>query len=157
MAGTQDLELLKTRKLRGAGAAPPPRATGNNKRYLILTYAAEFDRVHYPLPLLFEEVPDADALQRTIRRLREELDATKGMGYGTVLKGGPDPSDLRRLREENMDLKVSEISLTLSFIVALRKLDRQLVRRRRCMYEPGAAGDARCIRARNECRRSCNG
>jgi coiled-coil domain-containing protein 61 len=106
--GTQDLELLKTRKLRGAGAAPPPRATGNNKRYLILTYAAEFDRVHYPLPLLFEEVPDADALQRTIRRLREELDATKGMGYGSVLKDGPDPSDLRRLREENMDLKASE-------------------------------------------------
>jgi hypothetical protein len=38
----QDLELLKTRKLRGAGATPgltAPRPSGNNKRYLILTYA----------------------------------------------------------------------------------------------------------------------
>lgn len=25
--------------------------SSSNKRYLILTYVAEFDRVHYPLPL----------------------------------------------------------------------------------------------------------
>ena len=43
----------------------------NNKRYLILTYAVEFDRVHYPLPLTFDEHPTTDALQKTITRLRK--------------------------------------------------------------------------------------
>ena len=46
-----------------ANARAPPRAAlsskTNNKRYLILTYAAEFDRVHYPLPLLHEDAPSA--------------------------------------------------------------------------------------------------
>ena len=44
-----------------------------NKRYLILTYAAEFDRVHYPLPLMYEEYPDPEDLKRTIVRLRGAL------------------------------------------------------------------------------------
>jgi coiled-coil domain-containing protein 61 len=61
-----DLEALKSRRggRGGAGDAAPgaassaaaalahARASAAGKRYLILTYAAEFDRVHYPLPLL---------------------------------------------------------------------------------------------------------
>jgi coiled-coil domain-containing protein 61 len=60
-----DLEALKSRRggRGGAGDAAPSaaasaaalahaRASAAGKRYLILTYAAEFDRVHYPLPLL---------------------------------------------------------------------------------------------------------
>lgn len=39
-------------------------------RYLILTYSAEFDRVHYPLPLMFDDSPNSDAMKQTIRRLR---------------------------------------------------------------------------------------
>lgn len=42
-----------------------------NKRYLILTYAVEFDRVHYPLPLSLVQTPTPEILQRTIRRLRQ--------------------------------------------------------------------------------------
>ena len=58
----QDLEVLKSRK---TGQAPPSRPSpANNKRYLILTYAAEFDRVHYPLPLVFEESPDPQYLKQ---------------------------------------------------------------------------------------------
>ncbi|CAM9602017.1 unnamed protein product, partial [Pylaiella littoralis] len=90
-----DLELLKARRVSSAhhqqqqqqagglgGGGGPGRAntsaangssTGNNKRYLILTYAAEFDRVHYPLPLAFVEVPEREQLERTIDRLREDL------------------------------------------------------------------------------------
>ncbi len=45
----------------------PPRRC----RYLILTYRVEYDRVHYPLPLSFEEVPSVSSLQRVIRRLRK--------------------------------------------------------------------------------------
>lgn len=42
----------------------------NLRRYLILTYAVEFDRVHYPLPLSYVDEPPAHALRATIRRLR---------------------------------------------------------------------------------------
>lgn len=37
----------------------------------------EFDRVHYPLPLAFQEVPDPDSLQKAITRLRIELEEIK--------------------------------------------------------------------------------
>lgn len=40
------------------------------RRYLILTYCAEFDRVHYPLPLMVDEAPTSDAMKQTIKRLR---------------------------------------------------------------------------------------
>jgi len=59
----------------------------SKKRYLILTYAVEFDRVHYPLPLAFEAIPSADSMQRTISRLRRELveqrAAAAGAGAGS--------------------------------------------------------------------------
>jgi coiled-coil domain-containing protein 61 len=42
-------------------------------RYVILTYTGEFDRVHYPLPLAFEDRPNPQALQRRIKRLRLQL------------------------------------------------------------------------------------
>ncbi|KAF4740706.1 Coiled-coil domain-containing protein 61, partial [Perkinsus olseni] len=44
------------------------------KRYLILTYQASYDRVHYPLALARQEPgSDAAALLRTIKRLSREL------------------------------------------------------------------------------------
>jgi len=49
-------------------------STTASKRYLILTYAAEFDRVCYPLPLSPEVEPDTAAMQRTILRLRHEIE-----------------------------------------------------------------------------------
>uniref|UniRef100_A0A7S1XTT5 Coiled-coil domain-containing protein 61 n=1 Tax=Phaeomonas parva TaxID=124430 RepID=A0A7S1XTT5_9STRA len=74
----QDLELLKARKSgRPVGERGSPGSGSiapNPKRYLIMTYAAEFDRVHYPLPLNFEPDPTPDSLNRTIRRLRGEAD-----------------------------------------------------------------------------------
>jgi len=36
-----------------------------------MTYAVEFDRVHYPLPLLHDDNPSPEALQKTIRRLKQ--------------------------------------------------------------------------------------
>lgn len=71
-----DLELLKSRK---TGKSEPSTASkANNKRYLIMTYAVEYDRVHYPLPLSFEEAPDPASLKMTISRLRQELADLKG-------------------------------------------------------------------------------
>jgi coiled-coil domain-containing protein 61 len=69
-----DLEALKARRSGGADTPLASSIPPNNKRYLILTYAAEFDRVHYPLPLAFDEAPDPEHLRRIISKLREELD-----------------------------------------------------------------------------------
>lgn len=72
-----DLESLRQRKVGTAAAKtsiPANRTVSlNSKRYLILTYTVEFDRIHYPLPLPYMGKPDPRALQETIRQLREEL------------------------------------------------------------------------------------
>jgi len=57
---------------------------GEGKRYLIMTYTAEFDKVHYPLPLAFEDNPSPATLQRTISRLRSEI----ANGGATTMKRG---------------------------------------------------------------------
>ena len=67
----QDLEVLKSRRAGAAAAAPTQQqqqqqqqqGVSSSKRYLILTYAAEFDRVHYPLPLQYEDQPDPQRLR----------------------------------------------------------------------------------------------
>ncbi|CEM16396.1 unnamed protein product [Vitrella brassicaformis CCMP3155] len=50
-------------------------ASDRSKRYLILTYQGEFDRVHYPLALAYQEDTEVAALQATVARLRGELSA----------------------------------------------------------------------------------
>jgi coiled-coil domain-containing protein 61 len=72
-----DLELLKARKLGNgtslaANTSSSSMSRSHMKRYVILTYSGEFDRVHFPLPLVYEESPNVKALQRTIRRLRKQ-------------------------------------------------------------------------------------
>jgi hypothetical protein len=84
----QDLELLKAKKAAaaaaaaGASTAPPPPAralpaSASSKRYMIMTYASEFDRVHYPLPLLPDEQPDPGRLKAVIASLRQQLTAVQ--------------------------------------------------------------------------------
>jgi coiled-coil domain-containing protein 61 len=100
-----DLEMLKARKEKagggGAGGGFQRALPPNNKRYLILTYAAEFDRVHFPLPLLYEDAPDPAALKRTIAELRSELEGVQGDGA----EGAGVSQELRRLRAENGSLR----------------------------------------------------
>ncbi|XP_050293974.1 centrosomal protein CCDC61-like [Anthonomus grandis grandis] len=68
----EDLELLRSRKItKSVGVA------NNNRRYLILTYIVEFDKIRYPLPLEYCGPPDPHILQTTIRRLEVELAKTK--------------------------------------------------------------------------------
>ncbi|KAL6764801.1 protein required for templated centriole assembly [Haematococcus lacustris] len=106
----QDLEVLKSRKA-GSTAAPPPTQpskplAASNKRYLILTYAAEFDRVHYPLPLLYDDNPDPEYLKGIISSLRAELAGLQQDAAGSRRAPGADMSaDMRRLREENTALR----------------------------------------------------
>lgn len=96
-----DLETLKNKK--AAGRAPLQRTIPpNNKRYLILTYAAEFDRVHYPLPLLYEE-PTVEHLQTLVQQLRTQLGQSAGTSSKT--KHSDSIAEVRRLRDENAVLK----------------------------------------------------
>ncbi|XP_059913694.1 centrosomal protein CCDC61 isoform X1 [Gadus macrocephalus] len=92
-----DLELLRNRK---AGVVGRPRGGQQSpalgaKRYLILIYTVEFDRIHYPLPVPYKGKPDPAALQREIRALRTQLSATTS-------QGGPDHAhpETQRLRAE---------------------------------------------------------
>lgn len=68
-----DLEQLKAQKTGSASTAAAPPRGQQSKRYMILTYSGEFDRVHFPIPLAPEEEPDVAAMQRTIARLKKSL------------------------------------------------------------------------------------
>nr|XP_023018145.1 coiled-coil domain-containing protein 61-like [Leptinotarsa decemlineata] len=68
----EDLELLRSRKI--TKSVGP---NNNNRRYLIITYIVEFDKIRYPLPLEYCGPPDPLILQATIRRLEAELARTK--------------------------------------------------------------------------------
>ncbi|XP_056141380.1 centrosomal protein CCDC61 [Lampris incognitus] len=92
-----DLELLRNRK---AGVIGRPRGQQQSpvlsaKRYLILIYTVEFDRIHYPLPLPYQGKPDPAALQKEIRALRNELNSL-------ISHGDHKPAELeiQRLRAE---------------------------------------------------------
>uniref|UniRef100_A0A7S0HQ43 Coiled-coil domain-containing protein 61 n=1 Tax=Hanusia phi TaxID=3032 RepID=A0A7S0HQ43_9CRYP len=93
----QDLEMLRSRQTRKP-ATSSTRPT--NKRYLILTYAVEFDRVHYPLPLAHWDDPPPSVLYSTIRRLREEIQRLR-----TGASHHRDEGDATALRAENLELK----------------------------------------------------
>ncbi|XP_019132000.1 centrosomal protein CCDC61 isoform X1 [Larimichthys crocea] len=92
-----DLELLRNRK---AGVVSRPRGHQQSsaltaKRYLILIYTVEFDRIHYPLPLPYVGKPDPAALQKEVRALRAELSTvtTHGVNKSAEL-------EIQRLRTE---------------------------------------------------------
>lgn len=92
-----DLELLRNRK---AGVVSRPRGHQQSsaltaKRYLILIYTVEFDRIHYPLPLPYVGKPDPAALQKEIRALRAELSALTSHGVNKSAE-----LEIHRLRAE---------------------------------------------------------
>ncbi|XP_042653240.1 centrosomal protein CCDC61 [Tyto alba] len=112
-----DLETLRSRKM-GASARPPLSAASplSAKRYLILVYSVEFDRIHYPLPLPYAGGPDPAAL---LRALREELAQLR-------TRRGEDRRDaeIRCLRDELEEKRVAEAALQR----AARRLEEELSR-----------------------------
>ncbi|XP_028278205.1 centrosomal protein CCDC61 isoform X2 [Parambassis ranga] len=97
-----DLELLRNRK---AGVVSRPRSHQQSsaltaKRYLILIYTVEFDRIHYPLPLPYVGKPDPAALQKEIRALRAELSALRSDGVNNAAD-----LEIQRLRAELLLVK----------------------------------------------------
>ncbi|XP_042637173.1 centrosomal protein CCDC61 [Orycteropus afer afer] len=99
-----DLESLRNRKMGGRpGPLAPRSAQLNSKRYLILIYSVEFDRIHYPLPLPYQGKPDPVVLQGTIRSLKEELGRLRGLG-------GQEVRDTREAEIWHLREQVSRLS-----------------------------------------------
>lgn len=84
-----DLEALRAKRAGRQGSAAAPEGSSvsfdPHKRYLIVTYVAEYDRVHYPLPLSEEPLPAPADMARELRRLRGLVDAKAGAGAAAAL------------------------------------------------------------------------
>ena len=110
-----DLERLKRRRNESGANAKGVMADSlktevspvSQKRYLILTHADEFDRVHYPLPLLFEHEPSPAALQSVVARLKKENKALREGSPGGATEAG----ELARLRSECARLRALNVHL----------------------------------------------
>lgn len=86
------------------------RSQLHSKRYLIMTYTVEFDRIHYPLPLPYVGKPDPVQLQETIRKLREENHRLKEQ----LMKGSRTPA-LTHLQKENDKLAKEKMEIEKTF------------------------------------------
>lgn len=75
-----DLETLKNQRS-GASNTSHTSTANSSKRYFILTYISEFERVHYPLSLQFVEEPEPDQLRRTIERMRSMITMQRSNGF----------------------------------------------------------------------------
>ncbi|XP_037372714.1 centrosomal protein CCDC61 isoform X2 [Talpa occidentalis] len=98
-----DLESLRNRKIGRPGPLASRSAQLNSKRYLILIYSVEFDRIHYPLPLPYQGKPDPVVLQGIIRSLKEELGRLRGLN-------GQDARDTRETEIWHLREQVSRLS-----------------------------------------------
>ena len=152
-----DLEALKARKMGNSmsdnKSISTSQASSNiKKRYIILTYSGEFDRVHYPLPLPFEETPNPSALRRTISRLRRQLEQLK---KGEVVTADTSTDKEARimvtqLRQENTELRhrlrqlqgkgnIQKDNVTSDLTIANSKLRKQVEILKKDLNEAGIA------------------
>lgn len=110
-----DLEMLKARKMgSGSSISSSSLSRSQMKRYIILTYSGEFDRVHFPLPLVYEEIPNVKSLQRTIKRLRQQAQQRE------ILLSAPSSMRERFVHRNN------DILMTDSYYRDIRQIDSQL-------------------------------
>lgn len=72
-----DLMQLKHQQM----GQSPSQNTGQNdkteKKYIILTFQGEFEKVHYPLPLKYLDEPDMDQMFKTFQRLQNYLQMSR--------------------------------------------------------------------------------
>jgi len=140
----RDLEMLRRHANPQAGNPQgPPATTGaaaqSDKRYLILTYRAEFDKVHYPLPLALEERSEEDTLKTLVSRLQGELgDARRtivSLERGAAATAPPAQDDhIAALERENSELHDA--------LRASRRDIEQLKGELRLRSAPGGGGSA---------------
>ncbi|CAD8113566.1 unnamed protein product [Paramecium sonneborni] len=98
----QDLEQIKNKRPK---QNQQQNLTPNNKRYLILSYIVEFDKVHYPLPLNFNEQPNIQQMKQTIIRLRKENEQ-QAKQLSTILESKKNETNpLELINEQNKEIE----------------------------------------------------
>lgn len=93
-----DLEALRSQKGGNTSYNGQGKSELTSKRYLILIYSVEFDRIHYPLPLPYVGKPDPVALQNEIRELKAKL--SESVSMQSEKPTDKQKSIMRKLKEE---------------------------------------------------------
>ncbi|XP_022107012.1 coiled-coil domain-containing protein 61-like [Acanthaster planci] len=114
-----DLETLRSRKAGAARSTLPgaQKAALSAKRYLIVTYTVEFDRIHYPLPLPYQGKPDPVALQETVRELRREIRRLQSQVHSDYRS-----NELQRLKKDYEELLKEKQNLDDEFLQYRREV-----------------------------------
>jgi len=137
----RDLDMLR----RHANPQGPPTTSTSgqsDKRYVILTYCAEFDKVHYPLPLPLEARSEEETLKKLVARLRSELAEARQaiaafeQGQKPSSAGGPADAESKRLAS----LEQRNAELTDALRVARREADQARVDLRAARAQTPATG-----------------
>ncbi|XP_065058135.1 centrosomal protein CCDC61-like [Rhopilema esculentum] len=68
-----DLEALRSKKAAAKRKDAAPNTALSNKRYLIITYTVEFDRIHYPLSLSYVGKFDPVSMRKLFKQQKEEI------------------------------------------------------------------------------------
>jgi hypothetical protein len=105
---SDDLELIRQNQQIPRNV---PSSKSSTKRYLILIYNAEFDRIYYPLSLRYCGKPDPAILIEQIRQLATENQFLKSQVNTFILKDVSlilsSPFSLNRI----LDLSIYETSM----------------------------------------------
>uniref|UniRef100_A0A8D9E5J7 Coiled-coil domain-containing protein 61 n=1 Tax=Cacopsylla melanoneura TaxID=428564 RepID=A0A8D9E5J7_9HEMI len=102
----EDLETLRSLR-KGTASFYTNTSHSSNKRYLIVTYSVEFDRIHYPLPLDYCGPPNPLLLQATIRKLETEVSRLRDMldkRNSAVMEDSSQPMVIRKLENKIKEL-----------------------------------------------------
>ena len=72
---TADLAEMKAKRGLGTSslASSAAKVPKTDKRYLILSAEGEFEKVHFPLPLIYTEEPDMQTMFKTFQRMNSHL------------------------------------------------------------------------------------
>ena len=116
----KEIALLKTKRktntstssLEQSMRSEDARKKNPGKRYIIVTYIVEFDKVHYPLPLFFEEKQDVEFQVKTITELRSELDMYKKNSVVNTSHMTGDISSMRKTNGSNFKCSSDGVFMT---------------------------------------------
>ncbi|CAK9096354.1 unnamed protein product [Durusdinium trenchii] len=148
----RDLEMLRRHANPQGPPTANPVAAPSDKRYVILTYRAEFDKVHYPLPLPPDERSQEDVLRGMVGRLKSEL----AQAHETIaaLQGVPAPIEPDKEQLHLLQIQNKQLSEGLQ---AMQKEAEQLRAELRLRQgQQNHARDDEVLRLRNELTR-CKG
>lgn len=108
LISNKDLELMRQKRLNSNTNSlndSMQSVSGDlakmNKKYLIVSYNSDFEKVHYPLPLNWSQNSNSETLLRTIERLRKNNCKTNDKSQFNIIN----VQEIEELKSENLKLK----------------------------------------------------